>query len=329
MNNSSVASSGESKTPPENGYFEPVYDGFLIAISVSVVSINVLVLTAFMRHRQLQTKTNTLLASLAFSDLLMGSLGIPLHIACNATFKDDLCLSASLIYRFVAVSTMFHIFAVTVERYISVIHPLNYINIVTGRRILRAIISIWATASFIALIQLSWVLPTGFVGINESKLTSGIIYNSFTAALCFALPFLVMTWIYCKMFLAIHRQVKEIKNLNFAGVQQFKPLRTELRAITIFSVMLGMFAGCWTTFYIGAFQEYLNFPFDIPEVWLSVFDFLRFSTSLLNPILYIFLKHDFREALVMFQCCKNATKRRPKLPSAIQATSLTAFDTKL
>ena len=133
--------------------------------------------------------------------------------------------------------------------------------------------------------------------------------------------------------MAIHRQVKEIERQHCSSYSDttgraFKPLRTELRAVTIFAIMLVMFAGCWITFYVAAFTEYLVFPFNVPEILLSTFDFLRFSTSLINPILYIFLKHDFREALV-FPCNRRRNiARRPKYHIS-QGTTTTAVDTKL
>ena len=56
------------------------------------------------------------------------------------------------------------------------------------------------------------------------------------------------------------------------------------------------------------------------EVSMAVFDFLRVGVSLINPLLYTFLKNDFREALMSFVKCS----RRNLEVSASQATRITS-----
>lgn len=119
-----------------------------MVLCVAIICVNTLVLVLYSKRRQLRTKTNTLLASLATSDLLMGLCGVPLFIACNAFLDGDVCIAQGVVFRFIAVSTMFHILAITGERYICVLHPMQYINIVTGKRILRVIACIWAIIAF-------------------------------------------------------------------------------------------------------------------------------------------------------------------------------------
>jgi len=51
----------------------------------------------------------------------------------------------------------------------------------------------------------------------------------------------------------------------------------------------------------------------VPEAVYNFFDFLRFSTSLINPLLYTFLKTDFRNAfcsLVLPKCVRMAKTKR-------------------
>lgn len=307
----------QSNTDAQHGwvssYFEPVYDGWLIVLCIAIIFVNTLVLVLYNNRRQLRTKTNTLLVSLATSDLLMGLCGVPLFIACNAFLSGSICITQAVVFRFIAVSTMFHILAITGERYFCVLHPMQYITIVTGRRILRVIACIWAISLFVALIQLSWVLPFGYFSANEIKFTASLAYNCVGLAVCFAIPFLGMVVFYTRMFITIHRQVQKIRrqsvNLDVAtSSSNFRSSHRQLRALVTFTIMLGLFAGSWVTWYISILQLYANVSV-LPEVSMVILDFLRVAVSLINPLLYTFLKNDFREVLVSFLKCKRTNLR--------------------
>lgn len=307
----------QSNTDAQHGwvssYFEPVYDGCLIVLCIAIIFVNTLVLVLYNNRRQLRTKTNTLLVSLATSDLLMGLCGVPLFIACNAFLSGSICITQAVVFRFIAVSTMFHILAITGERYFCVLHPMQYITIVTGKRILRVIACIWAISLFVALIQLSWVLPFGYFSANEIKFTASLAYNCVGLAVCFAIPFLGMVVFYTRMFITIHRQVQKIRrqsvNLDVAtSSSNFRSSHRQLRALVTFTIMLGLFAGSWVTWYISILQLYANVSV-LPEVSMVIFDFLRVAVSLINPLLYTFLKNDFREVLVSFLKCKRTNLR--------------------
>lgn len=308
-----------NSTPKKNGevaptsYFDIRYDSCLITLSILIVAINLLVLVLFVKRRPLRTKTNLLLASLSVSDLMMGLLGIPMNIACNALvgYKSfsGLCITSAAVYRFIAVSTIFHILIITGERYVSVIYPFRYMLFVTKRRIVILISSVWFFSLFVALIQLAWQEFDHFTSRNPTKLRWGLIYNIFGIVVCLLVPLILMLFFYVRMFKVIHRQAKQIRKLN--NIQECrgsgKHLVAERRAITIFALMLGIFTCCWSTWYIALVQSYLSRDVfnAIPSVWLMVFDFLRFSTSLINPVLYTFLKRDFRRELyLMIPCLK-------------------------
>lgn len=287
----------------DKSFFNAVYDGFLIVLSVFVIAINLLVISLFIHREYLQTKTNSLLISLAVSDLLVGFLSIPLTIACNAFLDDGVCISATLIYRFNAVSTMYHILIVTLERYIYVMYPMKYINIVTVPRLLGLIAGVWLFSLFISLIQLAWEDPSNYFGERDSVTLHYVLgYNIFGVVICFFLPALFMAISYVRMFLVIHRQIKEIRGLyntrTAVNANQRAPIATEARALFIFALMLTVFIFCWLSFYVtGFFGFFITDGQHLPFHWFMAFDFIRFSVAFVNPILYAFLKRDFSRAL--------------------------------
>ena len=316
--NNSTPEENSKYSLPHNGYFDASYDSCLISLGVLIIAINVLVLVLFVKRRPLRTKTNLLLVSLSVSDLMMGLLGIPMNTACNALvgYKNfsGLCITSAAVYRFIAVSTIFHILVITGERYVSVMYPFRYMLIVTKRRIVILVSSVWSLSLFMALIQLAWQEFNNFTSRNPTKLRWGLIYNIVGIVVCLLAPLVLMLFFYFRMFKVIHHQAKQIRKLN--NIQESrgsrKHLVAEKRAITIFALMLGIFTCCWSTWYIGLLQDYLSKDvfYAIPSVWLLVFDFLRFSTSLINPMLYTFLKQDFRRELyLMIPCFKKKYER--------------------
>lgn len=302
-----------NNTGSEHGYgerkinFKIAYDSCLVVLAVFIIAINILVPVLFIRNRVLRTKTNMLLVSLAIADMVMGLIGIPMYISCNALYMfyeyRGMCFAAAVVYRFIAVSTIFHIFAITIERYISVSYPFNYVTWVKMSRLRLVIASIWFIALFMALIQLSWQnlkqdYYMGNAEIDPILYRAGLIYNLFGILVCFTIPLAIMIFIYWRMFVIIRTQITRIKQQNITGFEEnCKPLSSERRAITIFALMLGFFTTCWLTWYLSLLANYVSIYFYVPELLYEIFDFLRFSTSFINPLLYTFLKTDFRRAL--------------------------------
>ncbi|KAK3732422.1 hypothetical protein QZH41_006416 [Actinostola sp. cb2023] len=303
-NDSASANTIDAPQDERKIHFEHSYDSCLIVLAVFIILINILVPVLFVRNRFLRTKTNMLLVSLAIADLVMGFIGIPMFITCNAFYQfpsyAGVCFTAAVVYRFIAVSTIFHIFAITIERYIAVSYPFNYVVWVNMRRLRIVIASIWVGSLLMALVQLSWQDYSGdFQTVDPIQQRAGLIYNLIGVFVCFVIPLAAMIFIYCRMFMIIRKQIKIIKQQSVTGHQgNCQPLSSERRAITIFALMLGIFTTCWLTWYMALMSNYLDILyFQIPERLYDVFDFLRFSTSFINPVLYTFLKGDFRKAL--------------------------------
>lgn len=281
------------------GLENPALDGAFIVLSVFILIINSIVIYLFFSREYLQTKTNSLLVSLAVSDLMVGLLGIPLNIACNAVFQDQVCFAAALTYRLQAVSEMAHIFVATLERYIYVMYPMKYIRIVTAPRILKVMGSVWCFSVFVAFIQCAWNNPNKFMTMTPTRMVYDAVYNIFGALVCFLLPLIVMIITYSRLFVVIHRQIKEIHQQNYprsGSGSQRAPVATEARAISIFALMLSIFTLAWSSWYIMSISLFLGFYQHLSDYLLDFLDFFRFSVAFINPILYTFLKRDFARA---------------------------------
>lgn len=160
--------------------------------------------------------------------------------------------------------SIYYITLNTGERYVSLIHPLQYLSIMTGQRILRVVACMWTISLCIALVQLSWLLPFGFFRSHHIKFTAYLVYNFIGFGLCFVIPFLIMVVAYIQMFITIHRQAQKIKRQMISLDSHstcFRVSHTQLRALLTFALMLGLFAGSWVTWYISLLQLYVKFSF--------------------------------------------------------------------
>jgi len=72
----------------------------------------------------------------------------------------------------------------------------------------------------------------------------------------------------------------------------------EGKAVIVFGSMILTFIACWFSYYLDGLMQDLNLPLPYLPEWARAFlMFLRFGSSILNPLLYTFFKEDFKRAL--------------------------------
>lgn len=274
-----------------------------------IVIANSLILVLIWQKRRLRTTSNTILASLAASDLLTGLIAVPMVIACSATLQREVCIAMDISNRFLAFSSVGHLILLSIDRYIRVTKLLQYPSIVTEERLSWALAFAWVFALFASMIQLTWILAT----LDEDTLIRiELGYDFFHMAALVVLPLFLMSGIYTKMFLHLRRQVNEIHSeLSGHGrsASRVNAGRRKVNEKKIASLFIAMIA----VFIIGLFFYFLWAIMDDMEViglysispktmnmLVTSIVFFRFLTALCNPLLCTFMKQDFLDALKTF-----------------------------
>ncbi|KAL9959496.1 hypothetical protein ACROYT_G032823 [Oculina patagonica] len=309
------------------GGFDPVYNIPPLVVALIIIGLNGWVIYLVKTRANLQSNMNLLLCSLALSDLLTGLISIPLHVSCDIIRQTPICVASQLALRFTSLSTVAHLFAITVDRHIGIKHALRYNALVTKERVLITSVFIWSSSIFVSLIQLAF-LDYGREDLDEDNddvINHEIRYDITCLVVYVAIPFIVMTVIYVDIFLEILRQYRHIKQYSAPGwAETKKRTHHEWKAVAIFSIMLLAFIVCWLPFFTVRLQYNLGSDafYDLPHVVEYVFMYLRFFTSVFNPCMYVFGKRDFRQAVRASKQNLMTRLRSSSLHSSLKTTTV-------
>lgn len=226
--------------PRRSAVFLPVCLTYLLIFLVGAVG-NVLTCTVITRNKVMWTPTNYYLFSLAVSDLLVLLLGMPLELYDmwqNYPFLlgKGGCYFKIFLFETVCFASILNVTALSVERYIAVVHPLRAKYVVTRTHAKRVILTVWGVSVLCALpntslhgIKTLLPLSSGLggdecgddcnqgEGIPDSAICTLVkpqwMYNltiQITALLFFILPMLTISVLY----LLIGMQLKREKMLQ-------------------------------------------------------------------------------------------------------------------
>ncbi|KAJ8013647.1 hypothetical protein DPEC_G00031980 [Dallia pectoralis] len=221
------------ETPDDKGYLggHTVWQVILIVFftgSLSLVTVvgNILVLVSFKVNKQLKTVNNYYLLSLAFADLIIGTLSMNLYttyIIMNQWALGNWACDLWLAIDYVASNaSVMNLLVISFDRYFSITRPLTYRAKRTTKRALTMISMAW-TVSFVL-----WAPAILFWQYIEGKRTvpHGECYIQFlsepiitfcTAIAAFYLPVTIMTVLYWRIYRETENRQKDLAGLRGSG----------------------------------------------------------------------------------------------------------------
>ncbi|XP_041481655.1 alpha-1A adrenergic receptor-like [Lytechinus variegatus] len=191
----------------------------LLPLSLFVITGNILVIIAVHKSFHLRERIfYYVVGSMAVTDLLVGFSIIPLYYA--AIFVDTLkgslygCMTMISVVMIPSTISILHVLVIAADRYIAVFYSLEYIRMVTQRRIFITIVMIWIFA------LLFHALP--FMGWRKKHSASFVMEYCFTdqfwtpPVACFQFgltviaPLCIMIGIYARIIRAARLQARRV-----------------------------------------------------------------------------------------------------------------------
>ena len=270
-----------------------VFNSFL---SYTTIILNILTIHAIRKTALLPKPLRTLLLSLAASDVGVGLLAQPLYISTLVSWLkqkhiDRIFYKGLLaVITFFCISSLLNVVTISVDRFLAVHLHLRYQELVTHRRVIAAVISIWLLSAIIS----SSVVWNPLLFISQ---VIGLVIMT----LCLILVVIV----YWRIYIVLKRHKIQIEGLQIQEVQQgvqngdlsnFLKLRKS--ALGTFYACI-VFLICYLPSYVLSFlfMARLSSSISYYNAWPHTTT-LFFLNSSLNPVIYCWKMGPIRRTLM-------------------------------
>lgn len=283
-------------------------------LSILTVGGNALVCLIVFQFMGIVTVTNLFIANLAVTDLFIGLFCIPIVLVSDYLLSDwpfgkFMCKFLSFAQSVFVVCTVYTLIAMSVDRYIAIIHPLN--PKLTRKKCRLLVVLLWtfsilfSSPIFIDMNINHTCFHRDLNGTKEYSQTiceaSGLpsslqkTYNFATITIIYLIPLCLLTVIYIRLGWRLYqsRAPGEAHSERDAKIKKSKQ-----KVIKMCFVVVIMFGVCWfpMQLYTNILRPYLNEIFHqdyVPHVYFA-FHLMAVSNSCVNPIIYGVMSSNFR-----------------------------------
>ncbi|XP_023234235.1 G-protein coupled receptor moody-like [Centruroides sculpturatus] len=305
-----------------------------ITYTVFGVTGNLLTILALLKSPRLRNATSVFIINLCIVDGFYCSFTFPLaastFIHKSWPYSDTLCKIYPM-FRYSNVGlSLFTVIAITINRYVIIVHPKRYDKIYTKYNIAIIILSIWV-GSFLLL------TPTAFgawgsFGFSYKVSTCTILERggkspkNFLYAMAFTLPSAVFIYCYTRIYLTVRRSERNLRRkygleqeksksywsklccfgekeeeiqMTSEEKRQKKKITKDLKLLRIILTIFIVFIICYfPVVFVKIFKKEKSLPV------LNIFGYLCiYFTAIINPVIYVVMSKEYRKAYkVLFNC---------------------------
>ena len=214
-------------------------------LSILVVAGNGFIIFLVCSKRQLRTKTNASVVSLAVADFYVGLSVNPLKHFCGSSCKWRTLRGVSwmdMIRWLFGYASVTDLCSLVLDRYIAVVKPLKYLTLMTRRRVVQMIFFSWAIPVGLDILPLSY-----FISLKTifRVIFGWLVMILFEFLPCVMLIFCVGSMVHVALK---HDRAARIlaKQLRFNHRVQFKS--HEKATVKIMGIVVGLFLLCYGIF---------------------------------------------------------------------------------
>ena len=262
----------------------------LSTLSVLIVVFNVFVCCLVCMNKALRTYTNGFVVSLALSDILTGGVALPMMLSKPSS------LAAVYLTSIILLSSSCNLSSVTYVRYVAIMKPLRSRYLVP-KMFKKAVVSSWLIPIVFSLLPLFWN--------TNYELQIHKVYIICAQVFGFVVPCVFIAFAYVQIFKEVRCSLALQKNFQVESSQERtnerRRLSKEIKIAKVFCIISATFLFCWLPIVYMTSAQIVFGRFDIiPDFMPTVSLFTIAINSLVNPIIYAFLKPDFMIPIRIF-----------------------------
>uniref|UniRef100_A0A670ZDA2 Neurotensin receptor 1 n=1 Tax=Pseudonaja textilis TaxID=8673 RepID=A0A670ZDA2_PSETE len=331
-------SSGLRSIPPNEEDLDvntDIYSKVMVTIIYLVLFLlgtvgNSITAYTLVRKKSLQNLQSTVhyhLASLAFSDLLIFLLCMPIELYNFIwvhhpwAFGNDVCKGYYFLRDACTYATSLNIASLSVERYMAICHPFKAKSIMSRSRTKKFISCIWV-ASFLLAIPMILIMgeiyripqdPDSLVCtqiVDDSTLKIAIQVNVFISFVFPMAVISVLNTIIANQLIIMFKQAAQEHQVCTIGGQQtmlsmsMEPGRVQTlkHGVRVLRAVVIAFVVCWLPYHVRRLMycyisenQWSDFLFDFYHYFYMLTNILFYVSSAINPVLYNLVSTNFRQ----------------------------------
>nr|XP_029496653.1 melanopsin-A-like [Oncorhynchus nerka] len=291
----------------------------ILAIGITGMVGNFLVIYAFSRSRSLRTPANMFIINLAITDLLMCLTQAPIFFTTSMhkrwIFGEKGCELYAFCGALFGICSMITLMVIAVDRYFVITRPLASIGVLSKKRAQLILMAAW-------IYSLGWSLPPFFgwsAYVPEGLLTScSWDYVTFTPSVraytmllftfVFFIPLIVIMYCYFFIFRAIRTTNRAVTKINCNGstrdsIKSFRRLKNEWKMAKIALIVILLYVISWSPYSVVALTAFAGYADFLTPYMNSVPAVIAKASAIHNPIIYAITHPKYRMAIAKYIPC--------------------------
>ena len=269
-------------------------------LSILTITGNGFIIFLVCSKRQLRTKTNAFVVSLAVADFCVGMSAVPSLFFCEISsgcdpqaYLADGADFSRWLFQYVSVMSLC---SLVLDRYIAVVKPFKYVTFMKRRRVIQMLSLCWTIPSaFVLLFTLNWL----FLKIS---LLFDVVFWTLLIFLEF-LPCCILIFCLASTWYVVYKHDRAARTLarQLRFNHQVLFINQEKSALKILLIVIGLFLVCYANLLRCTFVYIFNSSkpcndqeYKIPLIVLN---------SAINPVAYAFFKKDIKKEIQRRVCC--------------------------
>uniref|UniRef100_A0A8D8QMD3 Tachykinin-like peptides receptor 86C n=1 Tax=Cacopsylla melanoneura TaxID=428564 RepID=A0A8D8QMD3_9HEMI len=279
---------------------------------------NIIVIWIVLAHRRMRTVTNYYLVNLSLADLFMAVFNCVFNfiymLYSHWPFGETYCKVNYFITNITVAASVFTLVAISLDRYLAIMKPLQHRSSRTKARI--SLIIIWLASGLLALpcVLHSTTKIKNYSGgkmkiVCYIKWPDGTYPNS-VSEYVYNLVFLLVTYLVpmFSMLLCYWVMGKELWGSQYIGERsqrQLHAIKSKRKVVKMFMIIITIFAICWLPYHGFFILVYHNNAISktsyVQHMYLA-FYWLAMANAMVNPVIYYWMNTKFKQYFQQIIC---------------------------